>query len=168
METNLIGIEHATENVFTAPQGPKDFRAWKGSMQKEADFRHWNTPRQVGRKDQQMESVNPHKVALVEALDHHLRKLAVHGVIGRPILSFSTATSVDWTLLDIVCAVRGKLAGIMRLRIIRHVLFLWTLVLGVNGRHVMQNGPENALAETIVPNVIFEIVNNEARCDKVQ
>jgi hypothetical protein len=32
----------------------------------------------------------------------------------------------------------------------------------------MQNGPENALAETIVPNVIYDIVNDEARCDKIQ
>jgi hypothetical protein len=82
METNLIGIQHATENIFTAPKSPEDLRAWEGSVQEKTDFGHWNTACQVGRKNQQVEPMNPDKIALVEALDHNLCKLAVHRVIG--------------------------------------------------------------------------------------
>mmetsp|Transcript_5503 Transcript_5503/g.11619 ORF Transcript_5503/g.11619 Transcript_5503/m.11619 type:complete len:835 (-) Transcript_5503:739-3243(-) len=148
----LVGVEHSAQQVFAAPEGAEDFRAGKGRVQKDPDLGHGDSPRQVGRQDEQMEAVDPDQVAFVEALDHDLGKLAVDLVVGRPQLLFPAAAAVDGTLLDIVAAQFRKLLVSGRLVVV--LVQGFGVVRGgmgsVHGGHVVQHRPQDSLAKAVV------------------
>ena len=97
-----------------------------------------------------MESVDPDQITLVEALDDDFRKLAVDLVVGRPELLLPAAAAVDGTLLDVVPAELRELAGVVAAGM-EGVGVVLGGVGGVDGGHVVQDGPQDALAEAVVP-----------------
>jgi hypothetical protein len=40
MKTNLVRIEHTTEQVFSTPEGSEDLRTWEGGVEEDTNFCH--------------------------------------------------------------------------------------------------------------------------------
>jgi hypothetical protein len=78
-------------------------------MEKDSNLRHGYTPRQERRKDHKMESVNPNKIAFIEALDYHISEIPIHGSEGGPKFPLPTTISVNRALSYVIHAVFGIL-----------------------------------------------------------
>jgi len=109
MESNLVRIQYPAKKIFSAPKSTEDFGTWEWGVKKNSNLGHGNTACKVRWKDEQVKAMDPHKVSLVEALNHHFRKLAIDSVVRCPKLCLASSASMDWTLSDIVHAVLGEL-----------------------------------------------------------
>mmetsp|Transcript_28731 Transcript_28731/g.81008 ORF Transcript_28731/g.81008 Transcript_28731/m.81008 type:complete len:507 (+) Transcript_28731:4284-5804(+) len=153
VEADLVGVEHASQQILAAPHGPENLGRGEWRVQEDADLGHWNFPSEVGWKDQQVESVNPYQIAFVEALDDDLSELSIHCVVRRPHFCFVSAATMDRSLLDVVHGVFRKLS--------LHLIVVAIIIVGcllsvsfhlgsVDRSDVVHDGPKNALAESVV------------------
>mmetsp|Transcript_10714 Transcript_10714/g.27070 ORF Transcript_10714/g.27070 Transcript_10714/m.27070 type:complete len:303 (-) Transcript_10714:420-1328(-) len=97
-----------------------------------------------------MKSVNPYQISLVEALNNHLGKLAVDIVVGSPEFLFPATAAVDGSLFDVIPAKLGELFFVVASVLIGGIGIVLGGMGSVHRCHVVQDGPQNALAESIV------------------
>ena len=95
VKAHLVCVEHAPQQIILTPERAKDLQGGKGRVQKETHLGHGNAAGQKRRHDQQTKTLNPHHIALVEALQDHLGNLLVDGCVGGPELDLATAVTVN-------------------------------------------------------------------------
>jgi hypothetical protein len=130
METNLVCIEHTTEQVFSTPEGSEDLRTREGCMKEDTDLCHGDAACQKRGQNHEMKAMNPNQVALIEALNYNIRKVSVDRSESSPKLSFSATVTVNGTLCYIIHTVLGILRVIrfdifVRIRFFRVPTCLW-------------------------------------------
>mmetsp|Transcript_23387 Transcript_23387/g.51207 ORF Transcript_23387/g.51207 Transcript_23387/m.51207 type:complete len:571 (+) Transcript_23387:1138-2850(+) len=150
VESDLVGVEHAAQEILAAPEGSEYFRAGKGRVQKDSDLGHGDSSGQVGGQDEQMESVDPDQIPLVETLDDDFGELAVDLVVGGPQFLLATAAAVNGSLFDVVAADLGELLPVLVGVPDAGIRVVFGGVRGVDGGDVVQDRPQDALAESIV------------------
>ena len=123
-------------------------------MEEYPDLGHGYAPRQETREYHKVKPVDPYQVPLVEALDDGIPKVAVDGREGAPELPLPAAVAVYGTLRHVIHAVLG-VVGVVLLAIGLGLGVVARVVdvrgAGVDGRDVVQDGPEDALAKAVVP-----------------
>mmetsp|Transcript_12757 Transcript_12757/g.30370 ORF Transcript_12757/g.30370 Transcript_12757/m.30370 type:complete len:670 (-) Transcript_12757:275-2284(-) len=165
VEPDLVGVEHAPEEVLAAPHRAEDLAGGEGGVEEDADLGHGDAAGEEAGEDEEVEAVDPDQVALVEALDDGVGKLPVDGRVRRPEGGLPAGVAVDGAGRHVVHGVLGEGVGRYRPGLLLLVAAVpvttaaaagtvsagsCLAVAGVDRRHVVEDGPQHALAEAVV------------------
>ena len=161
VESDLIGVEHTPKKVLTAPHRAEDLTRGEGGVEEDTNLGHGDAAGEEAGEDEKVEAMNPDEIALVEALDDGVGKLAVDSRVGRPKGGFAAGIAVDGTGRHVVHGVLRKRIGGYRAGLLLPVVVAAVgtggrsaaglTMTGVDRRYVVQDGPQHTLAKAIVP-----------------
>jgi hypothetical protein len=151
MKANLIRVQHSAQQVFSTPQCSENFRTGEWSVKEDSNFGHGNAPRQVGRQNEQVKSMDPDQIAFVEVLNDNFGEFAIDRVVGCPELLLATSTAVNRPLFDIIHATLRKLLILGAFEILAVPILVRFCFRRIDRGDVVHHGPHHAFAKPVVP-----------------